>query len=164
MPPAGIVPAAMGMASHPWRKIGGHRARRKQDRTHQEEITMHVNVAIHPSWLARPEELGRRLAALAQALENPHAEDNDGPETARPEAHRPARPMAAPDEDDTDEDQPRDGRQLLGWAGKQVPDMKGPLIGFGRKKGYPGRIVDWRPEQVIAAYRFARGRQTGPGN
>ena len=25
---------------------------------------MHVNVAIHPSWLGRPEELGRRLAAL----------------------------------------------------------------------------------------------------
>jgi hypothetical protein len=54
---------------------------------------------------------------------------------------------------------PADGRQLLGWAAKQVPDAKGLVISFGKKKGYPPKIVDWDDEQVRAAYRYARGRQ-----
>ena len=33
------------------------------------------------------------------------------------------------------EDAPRDGRQLLGWASKQIPDLKGALIGYGKTKG-----------------------------
>jgi hypothetical protein len=37
-----------------------------------------------------------------------------------------------------------------------VPDAKGRVIGIGKKRGFPGRIVDWRPDQVEAAYRFAR--------
>jgi hypothetical protein len=61
--------------------------------------------------------------------------------------------------DDIDEeDPPTDGRQLLGWAANQVPDAKGKIIGYGKKRGFPGRIVDWRPDQVEAAYRFARER------
>jgi hypothetical protein len=54
-----------------------------------------------------------------------------------------------------DEDAPTDGRQLLGWAS---PDLKGILIGYGKKKGLHAKIVEWTPQQVAAAYRFARGR------
>jgi hypothetical protein len=83
-----------------------------------------------------------------------------------PEAHAPARPSNRPDRGDAwepptgepDEDAPTDGRQLLGWASKQTPDLKGILIGFGKKKGLRSKIVEWTPQQVAAAYRFARGR------
>ena len=54
---------------------------------------------------------------------------------------------------------PSDGRQLLGWAAKQDPDAKGLVISFGKRKGFPPKIVDWDDEQVRAAYRFARERQ-----
>jgi hypothetical protein len=82
----------------------------------------------------------------------------------------PARPTARPDRGDAwepptgepDEDAPTDGRQLLGWASKQVPDMKGALIGWGKKKGLASKIVEWTPQQVDAAYRFARARQAQP--
>ncbi len=54
---------------------------------------------------------------------------------------------------------PTDGRQLLGWAAKQDPDAKGLVISFGKRKGYPPKIVDWDDEQVQAAYRYAKGQQ-----
>ena len=57
---------------------------------------------------------------------------------------------------DEEEDPPTDGRQLLGWAAKQVPDAKGRVIAVGKKRGYPSRILDWTPQQVAAAYRTAR--------
>jgi hypothetical protein len=62
------------------------------------------------------------------------------------------------DEEGRDEDPPTDGRQLLGWAAKQVPDAKGRVIAIGKKRGFPSRILDWTPQQVDAAYRFARSR------
>jgi hypothetical protein len=46
----------------------------------------------------------------------------------------------------------------LGWCAKQVPDAKGAVIGYGKKRGFPGRVVDWQPDQVAAAYQFARSR------
>ena len=55
-----------------------------------------------------------------------------------------------------EESPPTDGRQLLGWAAKQVPDAKGRVIALGKKRGYPSRILDWTPQQVAAAYRAAR--------
>jgi hypothetical protein len=58
--------------------------------------------------------------------------------------------------DDQEEDPPTDGRQLLGWAAKQVPDAKARVISVGKKRGYPSRILDWTPQQVAAAYRAAR--------
>jgi hypothetical protein len=86
-----------------------------------------------------------------------------------PERQAPARPSNRPDrgdaweppvEDPEDEDEgaPRDGRQLLGWASKQIPDLKGTLIGYGKKKGLHSKIVAWTPQEVAAAYRFARAR------
>ena len=63
-----------------------------------------------------------------------------------------------PPAEEPDEDTPRDGRQLLGWASKQIPDLKGVLIGYGKKKGLHSKIVEWTPQQVAAAYRFARAR------
>ena len=62
----------------------------------------------------------------------------------------------ASDDHDEEEDPPTDGRQLLGWAAKQVPDAKGRVISVGKKRGYPSRILDWTPQQVAAAYRSAR--------
>jgi hypothetical protein len=137
---------------------------------------MEVTVTIHEAWLARPEDL-RRVMALLAGLEVP-------PPGAGP---RQTAPAAAPDPEDYEESfdpegrasvrgkpdrgdawepetrgeedsPPADGRQLLGWAGKQVPDMKGPIIGWGKKKGLHTKIVEWTPQQVVAAYRFARGR------
>jgi len=60
------------------------------------------------------------------------------------------------DQEGDEEDPPTNGRQLLGWAANQRPDAKGKIIGYGKKRGFPGRIVDWGPDQVVAAYRFAR--------
>ena len=54
---------------------------------------------------------------------------------------------------------PINGRQLLGWAAKQDPEAKGLIFAFGKKKGYPPKIVDWTQDQVDAAYHFARDRQ-----
>jgi hypothetical protein len=87
-----------------------------------------------------------------------------------PEEHAPARPANRPDRGDAwepptgepDEDAPTDGRQLLGWASKQIPDLKGALIGWGKKKGLASKIVQWSPAEVAAAYRFARARQAQP--
>jgi hypothetical protein len=141
---------------------------------------MNLSIHLHSTWLNRPTELRNQLAALA-ALEAPFpgstgepGDDQtyppdrfDKPETSDPERHAPARPTARPDRGDAweppttepDEDAPTDGRQLLGWASKQVPDLKGVLIGYGKKKGLHSKIVEWTPQQVTAAYRFARGRQ-----
>jgi hypothetical protein len=62
--------------------------------------------------------------------------------------------------EDPDEDAPRDGRQLLGWASKQTPDAKGAILSYGKKKGLHSKVVEWTPQQVAAAYRFARTRST----
>jgi len=79
-----------------------------------------------------------------------------------PQGRAPARPDRGdawePPAEEPDEDAPRDGRQLLGWASKQIPDLKGVLIGYGKKKGLHSKIVEWTPQQVAAAYRFARAR------
>ena len=72
---------------------------------------------------------------LADEVYDPKAREADGP---------------------ADEDPPTDGRQLLGWASKQIPDRKGVIIGFGKKRGFRSKIVDGTPEQVAAAYRHAR--------
>jgi hypothetical protein len=136
---------------------------------------MKVTVTIHEAWLARPEDL-KRIMALLAGLEVPPPGSAPEPqgydpreyieEPFDPEERAPARPTARPDRGDAweppagdpDEDAPRDGRQLLGWASKQVPDMKGPIIGWGKKKGLASKIVEWTPQQVAAAYRFARAR------
>ena len=86
-----------------------------------------------------------------------------------PEEQAPARPSNRPDRGDawepptgeaTDEDAPTDGRQLLGWSSKQIPDAKGLILSYGKKNGLPSKIVGWSPQQVAAAYRFARARLT----
>jgi hypothetical protein len=150
---------------------------------------MQVTVTIHEAWLARPEDL-RRVLALLAGLEIPPSgrlKDEGGrlsqtgpgmthpssfspqpseEEPFDPEGRAPARPRPdrgdawEPPAEDPDEDAPRDGRQLLGWASKQIPDLKGTLISYGKKKGLHSKIVEWSPQQVAAAYRFARARST----
>ncbi len=138
---------------------------------------MEVTVTIHEAWLARPEDL-RKVMALLAGLEGPPpgagprqatpapTPDPEDDEEPYPERRAPAR--REPDRGDAwepeargeDDSPPADGRQLLGWASKQVPDLKGMLIGYGKKKGLHTKIVEWTPQQVAAAYRFARGRQS----
>jgi hypothetical protein len=74
------------------------------------------------------------------------------------------RTSAGPEEQDPEEESPpTDGRQLLGWAAKQVPDAKGAVMSFGKRNGYPSKIVSWTAEQVRAAYQHARGTQQSMG-
>jgi hypothetical protein len=68
-----------------------------------------------------------------------------------------------PEEEDPQESPPTDGRQLLGWAAKQNPDAKGAVMSFGKRNGFPSKIVSWMPEQVRAAYRHARGIRPSTG-
>jgi hypothetical protein len=141
---------------------------------------MEVSVTIHEAWLARPEDM-RKVMALLAGLEDPPPgasprqtapasapDPEDYEESFDPEGRAPARRSRYPGDDDRaqasddepDHDAPTDGRQLLGWASKQVPDLKGMLIGYGKKKGLHTKIVEWTPQQVAAAYRFARARST----
>jgi hypothetical protein len=66
-------------------------------------------------------------------------------------------------EEDPQESPPQDGRQLLGWAAKQDPDAKGAVMSYGKRNGYPSKIVSWTAEQVRAAYRHARGTRPSTG-
>jgi hypothetical protein len=140
---------------------------------------MQLTIEIHDAWLSRPDEL-RRVLALLAGLEDPPtgtgpADRAHGPleEREEPGGRHRGRNGQYPGDDDRrqasydddvdkegqpEEDPPTDGRQLLGWAANQVPDAKGKIIGYGKKRGFPGRIVDWGPDQVAAAYRFARSR------
>jgi hypothetical protein len=137
---------------------------------------MQVTVSIHEAWFARPEDLRRVLALLAGlevpppgtgtadrpvAAAEPHDPREDYEEPFDPERRAPAR--REPDRGDAweppaddDQDAPTNGRQLLGWASKQVPDLKGTLLSYGKRNGLRSKIVDWTPDQVNAAYRFAR--------
>ena len=132
---------------------------------------MRLTIEIHDGWLGRPEDLRKILVTLA-GLECPPASGSHQVVSAEPSdpEDRPRgrngrypgdddRSQASHDHDDQgeeEEDPPTDGRQLLGWAAKQVPDAKGRVIAVGKKRGYPSRILDWTPQQVTAAYRAAR--------
>jgi hypothetical protein len=143
--------------------------------------TMKITIEIHDAWLGRPEDLRKILTTLA-GLECPPTGAGAGPRRAEPPAHDPREDLEEPfdpedrprgrhgngrypgnddrsqasDDQGDEEDPPIDGRQLLGWAAKQVPDAKGRVIALGKKRGYPSRILDWTPQQVAAAYRTAR--------
>jgi hypothetical protein len=117
------------------------------------------------------EELGRlrdEIAGHATVSSSSHeasARSKGSPSRpSRPEYRSSAprdRREAAEDGGERDDEgpPPTNGRQLLGWAGKQDPDAKGLVISFGKKKGYPPKIVDWDDEQVRSAYRYARAQQ-----
>ncbi len=117
-------------------------------------------MAVTPSAAPALTSWGNRQPLALAFIPQPSDED--------PKDRAPARPSNRPDRGDAwepptgepDEDAPTDGRQLLGWASKQVPDLKGMLIGYGKKKGLRLKIVEWTPQQVAAAYRFARARST----
>jgi hypothetical protein len=149
--------------------------------TNKEMTTMKLTIEIHDAWLARPEDL-RRVMALLAGLEDPPTGTGPADRAHDPRAEREepfvqeVRPRSRNgrypgdddrsqashddiDEEGEEEDPPTNGRQLLGWCAKQVPDAKGAVIGYGKKRGFPGRVVDWKPDQVDAAYRFARSRQ-----
>jgi hypothetical protein len=102
-----------------------------------------------------------RPVAVAE-VHDPHEdlEEPFDPERQAPARREPDRGDAwEPPAGDDDQDAPTDGRQLLGWARKQQPDAMGTLISFGKRNGLNSKIVAWTPDQVRAAYRFARGTQ-----
>jgi hypothetical protein len=126
---------------------------------------MQVTITIHPSWLMRHRALGAALAGF-HTLERPAPEDPDQPgQSDRGDAWEPPGrdddpgQLGAGIDDAADEDAPRDGRQLLGWCAKQLPDMKGAVMSFGKKRGLNTKIVAWSQDQVLAAYRYARNAQ-----
>lgn len=148
---------------------------------------MRLTIEIHDGWLGRPDDLRKILTTLA-GLECPpkgrHQVEASAPVTEPPDPESPPRgrsrngrhpgdddrSQAMHDDDDDqaenldEEDPPTDGRQLLGWAARQIPDAKGRVIGFGKKRGYPPRILDWSPHQVEAAYRAARALALAGGS
>jgi len=76
-----------------------------------------------------------------------------------PAAAAPVNGFAAQPEDDLadeDDDPPASGGQLLGWARKQEADMKGWLIGYGQRRKFAPRIIDWNQNQINEAYAAAR--------
>jgi len=59
-------------------------------------------------------------------------------------------------DDQEEEDPPTDGRQLLGWARKQTPDLKSWVISWGYKSKTKGNVVDWPEAKVTQCYTAAR--------
>jgi hypothetical protein len=130
---------------------------------------MNVRIEIHSSWLRQPDLLKRMLTACA-ALEAPAPAEPGNGNAAPAENHRPEPRRAAPDpppdrgdayEEDLDDQEeqekpPENGRQLLGWASKQRPDAKSEIMGFGKRKGYPSKIVTWNADMVRNAYHHVR--------
>ena len=138
---------------------------------------MKITVHIHESWLrdnafhywlARAERLSKPRPADAAHEDWRDTEEGNPPDPfgGRGDAWEPP-PTEDPqprrshhqEQPHQEESPPTDGRQLLGWASKQVPDAKGPLLSYGKKRGLNSKIVTWSPEQVTAAYRFLRARQ-----
>jgi hypothetical protein len=128
------------------------------------ETAMHEELARLRT--GQPAAAATNGPAASAAGPNPVAE---APPPKRPAARSPATPTPVPkraapvadehvDEDDAPEEEnpPTDGRHLLDWARNQETDAKGWLIGFGRKKRYPNRILDWTPVQVKTAYDVFR--------
>jgi hypothetical protein len=132
--------------------------------TVDEELDRLQNGTVRPASASPP---ASSAAPSFRPKAAPPASASARPEFRGPSPARERRP-SDDDVDDRDRDRgrddegrpPIDGRQLLGWAAKQVPDAKGLVISFGKRKGYPTKIVDWDDEQVRTAYRYARG-QTG---
>ena len=116
---------------------------------------MNLAITIHPSWLQRPDALRRMLSAIAalEVVAPTPREPGDDDETSRPEVPGPA-PRREPG--DFEEEAPADGRQLLGWSRKQVPDAMGQVMSFGKKRGYPSKIVTWSEDQVLSAWAAVR--------
>ena len=139
-------------------------------------------IEIHNDWKDRPENLRHIIITLAALERLPAvAEEASDPESlprTRPNGRHPGNddmggecrvagggigsgrtdplPPPATHHPPLEEDPPADGRQLLGWAAKQLPDAKGRVIGYGKKRGFPSRILDWTPQQVAMAYHAAR--------
>ena len=130
---------------------------------------MQVSVQIHEQWLNRPEDLRRVMALLAGLEIAPLAWPRQRPprrppSPTTPESGASVRPGPArgdawepPVAEEEDPDAPTSGRQLLGWASKQQPDLKGVLIGYGKKRGLHSKIVEWSPREVAEAYRSPAG-------
>ena len=145
---------------------------------HPEMTTMKLTIEIHDAWLARPEDL-RRVLALLAGLEDPPtgtgpADRTHGPreEPLEPE-DRPRgrngrypgdddRSQASHDDDTTRRARRRTRRRTGGscWAGapSRCPTPRGRSSATARSEASPSRVVDWKPDQVDAAYRFARSR------
>ncbi len=110
--------------------------------------------AIHRHWLAVAE------AAVGDELERLRGESSGAPSGRGGRfAGDDDRRQARDDGDDQGEGEqaPTNGRQLLGWASKQDPDAKDDVVAYGRRKGFPSKVIDWNKGQVSAAYRAVRG-------
>jgi hypothetical protein len=102
--------------------------------------------------------LGNGQAAAPAAL---HATPSTPTRPSRPPAPQ-LPPTTTPDrfneEDDAgdDDDTPRNGSQLLGWARKQRDDCMGFIITLGKKQKFAGRVVEWKVDQVLEAFHATK--------
>ncbi len=121
--------------------------------------------------LAVAEELAKLDAATPRQTVLESETNGPAPPPARPTppARRfdppPAVPPPGPadeldelddDQANDEEDPPTDGRQLLGWARKQTPDLKGWVISWGYKTKTKGNVIDWPEAKVTQCYNAAR--------
>jgi hypothetical protein len=130
-------------------------------------------------------ELLHHVLAVRDLAHGGRVRPQPQPEATRPESQAPARAEpdrgdaweppfdafthgrapedmgATPDEQTVlePENPPNDGRQLLGWCAKQIPDAKGDVMSYGKRNGFPSKIVSWASAQVRAAYSHAKGTQ-----
>ena len=112
--------------------------------------------------LAVEEEIGRlgnghapapaRQPVVAPALPPPVARPSRPPALPPPATEEFDHDQAEDDNDDT----PRTGSQLLGWARKQHGDCKTFIITLGRKLKFTGKVVEWNAAQVLEAYQATK--------
>jgi hypothetical protein len=126
--------------------------------------TCGLELEIDQSVLADPAAAGNGPAVAAAEAPPPKRPAARSPATPPPAAKRAAAVAEAEDPGDAIEpeeegDPPTDGRRLLGWARNQPEDAKNWLVGFGKRSRYPGRILDWTPQQVETAYQTYRAAQ-----
>ncbi len=109
--------------------------------------------SIHQYWLAIAE------AAVGDELDRLRGEGTPGPSGRGGRFPSDDDRRQARDDDDGqgDEKAPTNGRQLLGWASKQDPDAKDSVVAYGKRKGFPSKVIDWNDRQVSAAYQAIRG-------
>jgi len=121
--------------------------------------------------LAVAEEIAKLDAATPKQTVIESETNGPAPTAARPasQARRfdppPAIPPPGPADEfnelddnqaDDEEDPPTDGRQLLGWARKQTPDMKPWVITWGYKTKTKGNVIEWSEAKVTQCYTAAR--------
>ncbi len=99
-----------------------------------------------------PQPAAQRIAMLAE-LDRQFAPRGPEPDDDLADDEEPLPGEIVNPEDDQDDDTPRSGIELLGWARHQPGDAKQELAQIGIHKGFPRLIKDWSPGMVDQALK-----------